>query len=138
MTGIVDVAMIRLLKKKDGFHPMLDNYSKVLFDECHHAASDSAIEVLQEIKAKYVYGVTATPKRGDGKEKINEFLLGPVRYRFTAKDRAEEQNIDHLVYPRFTRTVKAHHMSKMPYGNEAFQLLRNNELRDEQIIRDVI
>ena len=69
------------------------------FDECHHAASDSAIEVLQEINAKYVYGVTATPKRGDGKEKINEFLLGPVRYRFTAKDRAEEQNIEHLVYP---------------------------------------
>ena len=27
-------------------------------DECHHAASESAIEVLQEINAKYVYGVS--------------------------------------------------------------------------------
>ena len=86
--------MIRSLKKKDGFHPKLKEYAQVYFDECHHAASDSAIEVLQEINAKYVYGVTATPKRGDGKEKINEFLLGPIRYRFTAKDRAEEQNIN--------------------------------------------
>ena len=137
LTGIVDVAMIRSLKKKDGFHPMLKKYSQVYFDECHHAASDSAIEVLQEINARYVYGVTATPKRGDGKEKINEFLLGPVRYRFTAKDRAEEQNIDHLVYPRFTRTVKPHHLSKTPYGNDAFELIRNNDVRDEQIIRDV-
>ena len=137
MTGIVDVAMVRSLKKKEGFHPMLKEYSQVYFDECHHAASDSAIEVLQEINAKYVYGVTATPKRGDGKEKINEFLLGPIRYRFTAKDRAEEQNIDHLVYPRFTRTVKPHHMSKTPYGNAAFELIRNNDVRDEQIIRDV-
>ena len=137
LTGIVDVAMIRSLKKKDGFHPMLKEYAQVYFDECHHAASDSAIEVLQEINATYVYGVTATPKRGDGKEKINEFLLGPVRYRFTAKDRAEEQNIDHLVYPRFTRTVKPHHLSKTPYGNDAFELIRNNDVRDEQIIRDV-
>ena len=137
LTGIVDVAMIRSLKKKDGFHPMLKEYAQVYFDECHHAASDSAIEVLQEINAKYVYGVTATPKRGDGKEKINEFLLGPIRYRFTAKDRAEEQNIDHLVYPRFTRTVKPHHLSKTPYGNDAYKLIRNNDVRDEQIIRDV-
>lgn len=112
-------------------------HSQVYFDECHHAASSSAIEVLQEINARYVYGVTATPKRGDGKEKINEFLLRPIRYRFTAKDRAKEQNIDHLVYPRFTRTVKAHHLSKTPYGNDAYELIRNNDVRDEQIIRDV-
>jgi conserved hypothetical protein len=137
LTGIVDVAMIRSLKKKDGFHPKLKEYAQVYFDECHHAASDSAIEVLQEINAKYVYGVTATPKRGDGKEKINEFLLGPIRYRFTAKDRAEEQNINHLVYPRFTRTVKPHHLSKTPYGNDAYELIRNNDVRDEQIIRGV-
>ena len=137
LTGIVDVAMIRSLKKKDGCHPKLKEYAQVYFDECHHAASDSAIEVLQEINAKYVYGVTATPKRGDGKEKINEFLLGPIRYRFTAKDRAEEQNINHLVYPRFTRTVKPHHLSKTPYGNDAYELIRNNDVRDEQIIRDV-
>lgn len=137
LTGIVDVAMIRSLKKKDGFHPKLKEYAQVYFDECHYAASDSAIEVLQEINAKYVYGVTATPKRGDGKEKINEFLLGPIRYRFTAKDRAEEQNINHLVYPRFTRTVKPHHLSKTPYGNDAYELIRNNDVRDEQIIRDV-
>lgn len=137
LTGIVDVAMIRSLKKKDGFHPKLKEYAQVYFDECHHAASDSAIEVLQEINAKYVYGVTATPKRGDGKEKINEFLLGPIRYRFTAKDRVEEQNINHLVYPRFTRTVKPHHLSKTPYGNDAYELIRNNDVRDEQIIRDV-
>lgn len=81
--------------------------------------------------------MTATPKRGDGKEKINEFLLGPIRYRFTAKDRTREQNIDHLVYPRFTRTVSPHHLIKTPYGNAAYELIRNNDVRDSQIIRDI-
>jgi hypothetical protein len=74
---------------------------------------------------------------GDGKEKINEFLLGPIRYRFTAKDRAREQNIGHFVYPRFTRTAAPHHLSKTPYGNEAFELIRNNEVRDAQNTGDV-
>ncbi len=137
MTGIVDVAMIRSLKKKDDFHPLLKEYGQVIYDECHHAASESAVGVLQEINATYVYGVTATPKRGDGKEKINEFLLGPIRYRFTAKDRAEEQRMDHLVYPRFTRTTNIHHLSQTPYGNDAFELIRNNDVRDAQIVKDV-
>ncbi len=137
LTGIVDVAMVRSLKKKDGFHPLLKEYSQVIFDECHHGASDSAIEVLQKINARYVYGVTATPKRGDGKEKINEFLLGPIRYRFTSKDKAKEQKIDHFVYPRFTRTVKPHHLSKTSFGNDALELIRNNDVRDQQIVRDV-
>ena len=65
-------------------------------DECHHAAADSAIEVLQELTAQYVYGVTATPKRGDGKEKINEFLLGPVRYRSSLPmDSIGETSVEH-------------------------------------------
>lgn len=33
MTGIVDVAMIRSIKKKDGFHPMLKEYAQVFYDE---------------------------------------------------------------------------------------------------------
>lgn len=138
MTGIVDVAMIRSLKKKDGLHPLLKQYGQVILDECHHGASDSAIEVLREVSARYLYGVTATPKRGDGKEKTNELLIGPIRYRFTAKDRAKEQGIPHLVYPRFTRTVVSHHMSKTPYGNAAYDLIRNNDVRDMQIVNDVV
>ena len=49
--------------EKDGFHPLLKEYGQVILDECQHGASDSAIEVLQEVSAKHVYGVTATPKR---------------------------------------------------------------------------
>lgn len=72
---------------------------------CHHAATAIVIEILREVKAKYVYGVTATPTRSDGLEKINYMLLGNIRYRYTAKDRAKEQGIEHLVYPRFTRVM---------------------------------
>ncbi|MCD8123089.1 MAG: DEAD/DEAH box helicase family protein, partial [Clostridiales bacterium] len=136
-TGIVDIAMVGSLCKKGKYHDRLKQYGMVILDECHHAASDTIVDVLQEVCAKYVYGVTATPARGDGLEKINYMLLGPVRYKFTAKDRAKEQGIAHLVIPRFTRAVAPRFGSEKMHPNEAYEILRNNDDRDEMIIRDV-
>lgn len=76
------------------FRPML-TYA----DECHHAASATAQEILKKVNARYVYGVSATPVRSDSLEKINFFLLGPVRHKYTALERTAEQGIEYLVYP---------------------------------------
>ena len=137
-TGIIDIAMAGSLCKKGEYHKRLSEYGLVILDECHHAASDTIIEVLQQVRAKYVYGVTATPIRGDGLQKINYMLLGPVRYTFTAKDRAKEQGIGHYVIPRFTRAIASDMSSDTMHPNEAYAIVRNNEARDELIIRDVI
>ena len=138
MTGIIDIAMAGSLCKKGEYHKLLNQYGLVLIDECHHSASETIANVLKEVKAKYVYGVTATPKRGDGLEKINYMLIGPIRYSYTAKEKAKEQGIQHLVYPRFTRTVPPRGVitGKM-HPNEAYEIIHNNDVRDEQIIEDV-
>ena len=138
MTGIIDIAMAGSLCKKGKYHKMMNEYGLVLIDECHHSASETIANVLKEVKAKYVYGVTATPKRGDGLEKINYMLIGPIRYSYTAKEKAKEQGIQHLVYPRFTRTVLPRGVitDKM-HPNEAYEIIHNNDVRDEQIIEDV-
>lgn len=138
MTGIVDIAMAGSLRKKGEWHPLLDQYGMVLVDECHHAASDTIREILQKVPAKYVYGVTATPKRADGLEKINDMLLGPIRYSYSAKEKVKAQGIPHLVYPRFTRTVFPRGIIKEKiHPNEAYEILRQNTVRDEQILSDV-
>lgn len=138
MTGIVDIAMAGSLCKKGEWHPLLDQYGMVIVDECHHAASDTFKEVLQKVTAKFVYGVTATPKRSDGLEKINYMLIGPIRYSYSAKEKAKEQGIPHLVYPRFTRTVFPRGViTEKMHPNEAYEIIRHNEARDEQIISDV-
>lgn len=138
MTGIIDIAMAGSLCKKGKYHKMMNEYGLVLIDECHHSASETIANVLKEVKAKYVYGVTATPKRGEGLEKINYMLIGPIRYSYTAKEKAKEQGIQHLVYPRFTRTVPPRGVitDKM-HPNEAYEIIHNNDVRDEQIIEDV-
>ena len=138
MTGIVDIAMAGSLCRKGEWHPLLDQYGMIVVDECHHAASDTIREVLQKVTAKYVYGVTATPKRSDGLEKINYMLLGPIRFCYSAKEKAEAQGIPHLVYPRFTRTVFPREtITEKMHPNEAYEILRNDEARDEQILLDV-
>lgn len=137
MTGIIDIAMAGSLRKKGEWHPCLEQYGMVIVDECHHAASDTIANVLQEVKAKYVYGVTATPKRSDGLEKVNYMLLGPIRYSYTAREKARAQGIAHFVYPRFTRTVAPRGVSDKMHPNEAYELIRDNEVRDGQILSDV-
>ncbi len=134
-TGIIDIAMIGSLYKKGEFHERINSYGMVIMDECHHAASHSAQEVLKRINAKFVYGVSATPMRSDNLERINYMLLGPIRHEFTALDRAQEQGIDHLVYPRYTRLIN--YENKKMNNYEAYSLISGNKVRNDLIISDV-
>lgn len=136
-TGIIDIAMAGSLCKKGVFHSRLKEYGLVIVDECHHSASSTISSVLREINSKYVYGVTATPFRGDGLEKINFMLLGPVRYKYTAKEKAMEQGIIHYIVPRFTRTVSPYGRDRL-HVNDAYELIRDSEVRNNQIIDDIM
>lgn len=138
MTGIIDIAMAGSLCKHGEYHKFLNQYGMIIVDECHHAAAERIADVLKEAKAKYVYGVTATPKRGDGLEKIIYMLIGPIRYSYSTKEKAKTQGIDHLVYPRFTRVVPPRGvMTYKMHPNEAYDAIHHNEVRDEQILADV-
>lgn len=133
MTGIIDVAIFSSLGKSDKINPMLEQYGMVIMDECHHGAAQTVEDVVGSVKAKYVYGLTATPKREDGLEKKVFMQFGPIRFRYTAKERAEKQGIDHFVYPRFTRLVSPSELKV----TEANRAIIECESRNEQIIADV-
>lgn len=136
-TGMIDIAMVGSVCKNGEMHHRLCDYGMVLVDECHHAASDTIVKILMEVKAKYVYGVTATPMRGDGLEKINDMLIGPIRHRYTAKEMVKNQEIRHLVYPRFTPVVSPHRLAEKLYVNDAYEMIRMHELRNKQIVQDI-
>ena len=133
--GIVDVAMITSLGQGDAVNALVKNYGMVIMDECHHAGAAIAEDVLNAVSAKYVYGLTATPKRDDGQEQKIFMQLGPIRYRYTAKDRAAAQDVQHLVYPRFTRLFVPN-ANKLSY-NQARRAVVESEVRNEQILTDV-
>lgn len=93
------------------------------------------LELLQKINAKYVYGVSATPKRGDSLDRIIYMLLGPLRHRFTALERAKEQGIGHYFVPRYKSSW---YCRKQGYLNKAYNLISTSKVRNEMIIDDVI
>ena len=135
LTGIIDVAMVGSMYKKGEFNDLVNSYGMVIMDECHHAASKTSIELLQKINAKYVYGVSATPKRGDDLDKIIYMLLGPLRHKFTSLERAQEQGIGHYFIPRYTRVVD--NIESKNDINKAYNLISTSKVRNEMIIEDV-
>lgn len=136
LTGIIDVAMVRSIYKQGDFHGLINSYGMVIMDECHHCGSDTSVEVMQKVNARYVYGVTATPQRGDHLEKIIHMLLGPIRHSYTAKERAVEQGIGHFVYPRFTRVIDINESKNDING--AYNLISSHPARNDMIIGDTI
>lgn len=135
LTGIVDVAMVGSMYSKGKFNERIDSYGMVIMDECHHAASNTSAALLQKINAKYVYGVSATPKRGDSLDKLIYMLLGPLRHRFTALERAREQGIGHYFVPRYTRVVDT--ADSKEDINKAYSLISTSKVRNEMIVSDV-
>jgi len=83
--GILDVAMIQSMVRKNDVSDLLEGYGQVIVDECHHLPSVSFERVLAEVKAKYVVGLTATPYRRDGHQAIIHFQCGPTRYSLHRK-----------------------------------------------------
>lgn len=134
-TGIVDIAMIGSVFHKGEIFPKIDEYGLVIMDECHHAASAQAQQVLQRVKAKYVYGVSATPVRSDKLEKINYMMLGQIRHQYTPKEHALTQGIDLFVRPRFTQVVNFSD-EKLDI-HRAYEMISEDHARNEMIIGDV-
>lgn len=79
-TGVIDVATFQSLVRGGTVADQVADYGHVVVDECHHAAASSFEQVLSEVRARYVTGLTATPKRRDGQHPIFEMQLGPARY----------------------------------------------------------
>ena len=104
-TGIIDFALIGSAYHKGEFFENIDTYGMVLIDECHHIASAQGQALMQRIRAKYIYGLSATPNRSDRLDDIIYMLLGPVRHKYTAREQADEQGLDRFVVPRFTRVA---------------------------------
>lgn len=134
-TGIIDVAMIGSIHGKGEIFPGIDQYGLVIMDECHHAASAQARQVLRRVKAKYVYGVSATPVRSDKLEKINYMMLGPIRHQYTQKEQAMTHGMGLFVRPRFTRVVDFSE-EKLDI-HRAYELISESEDRNEMIVEDV-
>lgn len=100
--GILDVAMMQSLVRKDEVADLVANYGLIIVDECHHLPAFSFERVLGEVKAKYVIGLTATPYRRDGHQPIIHLQCGPTRFSLKRKQQATDEDFTRRLILRET------------------------------------
>ena len=86
LTGRIDIASIHSLRHVEDLSEISQNYSQIIIDECHHIPAISFEAILKELPARYVLGLTATPYRKDGHEKILFQQCGPIRHEIKSAD----------------------------------------------------
>jgi len=104
----VALGMFPTLARSEFPDALLAKYGHVIIDECHHVPAASFEAAMKRCAARYILGLTATPNRKDGLQKILFLQCGPIRHRIDL-DHSEEQS----------RTVFVREFSlRLPAGND--------------------
>jgi hypothetical protein len=138
-SGIIDVAVMQSLVSVGEVKELARDYGMVIVDECHHVSAFSFEQILKALKAKYVYGLTATPTRKDGHHPIIYMRCGKIRYRVDAKEQAAARPFDHFVIPRFTRFQRPARRDESEWTiTDIYADIQNDVLRSDLIICDAV
>ena len=139
LTGIIDVAIMQSLYRENEVKECVKNYGMVIVDECHHVPAYSFEQILKNVNAKYVYGLTATPIRQDGHHPIIFMHCGAVRFKVDAKTQADKSPFEHYAIPRFTSfRLPIDKAEKELTIQELYSEISVNETRNQLITDDVI
>ena len=136
-SGIIDVAVIQSLNRKQVIDDLVANYGHVIVDECHHLSAVSFEQVLRQVKARYITGLTATPQRKDGHHPIIVMQCGPIRYRVDAKQQAFARPFKHFVLPRPTNFRLPPSTEKLEI-HELYAALASNKARNDLVTVDLV
>jgi len=139
-SGQIDIATYQsLINKKDNtVDSMVQDYGQVIIDECHHVSAPRFEMVLNEVRAKFVLGLTATPIRQDGHQKIIFMTVGPIRHKVKTNhsDKFEQEVIVTHIHDQPPKELL--NPLVRPKISDAYKWLMGNEKRTHQIIDDVL
>ena len=139
-TGHIDVATYQSLinKKDNSVNPIIQEYGQVIVDECHHLSAPRFEMVLNEVRAKYVLGLTATPDRQDGHQKIIFMVAGPVRHK--VKVNHSQKFAQHVVVSQLDNQPPNDLVNpdKRLHITDVYSWLASDKGRNIKIIKDVM
>lgn len=129
----LDIATIQSLNRNGVIKAELQNYGQIIVDECHHISAVSFEKVLRAVRAKRVYGLTATPIRKDGLQPIIFMQCGPLRYKTNNKNQIN-------IHPFKQTLIKRETLIKTEETDiqAIYSFLSTNQERNEMIFNDVL
>lgn len=119
---------------------MISQYGYVIVDECHHIPSVSFDDIIRQVKAKFITGLSATLVRKDGRHPIIMMRCGSVLHRVDAKAQAIVRPFEHYVFVRPTsfRPYKQVNENLRIQFQDLYEELMHNDYRNQMICNDVI
>lgn len=141
-SGIIDIATFQSLSIKDDLgipraKPVVADYDLVICDECHYGAAPNLELIMKSVNARWVYGLSATPKRSDGLEGIIYMQCGPIRHKVDPKEQAAEQGFRRVLLPRFTR-IRLTGLEQGASFNQVVDRLCDHGARNVLIVEDAL
>jgi superfamily II DNA or RNA helicase len=133
-TGIVDVAMIQSLARRDRPDEVFARYGLVVVDECHHLPAVSFETCVRTAPTRRWLGLTATPYRRDGLEGIIALQCGPTRHETRPEDITENALVQRRLIVHPTNFIVDDDTAPI---QTIFSELAEDERRTEQICTDV-
>ncbi len=74
----ITVAMLQSLARLMTPGELKDKFGTILVDECHHIPAKTFRQVVSELNPRYLYGLTATPKRKHNDEPLIYAYIGDI------------------------------------------------------------
>jgi len=136
-TRHVDIAVIQSLHRKDEVKDFVAEYGQVIVDECHHISAFTFEQVMKQVKAKYIVGLTATPTRKDGHHPIIYMQCGPARFSMSPRTMTETSPFEHKVIPRYTEFRTRPELTDVTI-QDIYAALVDDVARNEMITADLI
>ncbi|MDP4170891.1 MAG: DEAD/DEAH box helicase family protein [Bacillota bacterium] len=133
LTGKIDVATIQSLNFKGELKSHITQYGQIIVDECHHISAFTFEKVLKQVRAKNIYGLTATPVRKDGLHPIIFLQCGPIRFKSDAKKQSKIRPFKHSLLARSTNF-----MTKNSSIQEIYSEIAEDEHRNQLMFNDVL
>lgn len=130
--GVV-IGMVQTLAKSPCPEALFAPFSQVIIDECHHVPAASFEAVMKTCSARFFLGLTATPNRKDGLQKILFLQCGPIRHRM---DVAVDPDIERRLIIRDIHLGLPPENLRMPV-HQVWDMLANHEERNCLITGDI-
>lgn len=130
-SGVVDVAMVQSLARRDDLSSVASRYGLVVVDECHHVPAVTFERAVRQLPARRWLGLTATPYRRDRLESMMTMYCGPVRHRMAQPEAAQLIHRQVLVHSTSFVAVPGEHIQ------ETFRALVADPSRTAAICADI-
>jgi superfamily II DNA or RNA helicase len=133
--GKIDIAMIQSLSKIEDFSDFAEKYGQVIIDECHHIPAISFEAILKQFQSKFILGLTATPKRKDGLERILYQQCGPIQHTI---DSVDGSGLEKKVIFKETGLKFPEEVGPQPPYHIVAELVSTNKKRNQLIVGDIL